>query len=93
MTITKVLLGAAVIGTIVTGGIAVDSASAPEAQAASWGQITVFKGKNFTGCGRAAHFNIIGGRSKKFGETVGSNKWSHEYYCYANVTHWGMVRA
>jgi hypothetical protein len=94
MNISKVLLGAAVIGTIVSGGVALDTATAPEAKAAAcWGQITLTKGKNYTGCGVAAHFNIINNKTKKFGNNAGANSWSYETLCYANVTQYGMVRA
>lgn len=94
MSIKNVMLGALVLGTVVSGGVVVDAATATEAKAAAcWGQITLTKGKNYTGCGRAAHFNIIKNSTKKFGNTVGANAWSYEALCYANVTQYGMVRA
>jgi hypothetical protein len=91
--ISKFVLGAAIIGTVVSGGIALDVAKAPEAEAAAcWGQITQIKGKNYTGCGRAVHFNIIKNSTKKYGNIAGANTWSYEPLCYANVTQYGMVR-
>lgn len=93
MTITKLLLGAALVGTVVSGGIALDTASAPEANAAAcWGQITQTKGKNYTGCGTAHHFNRINNKTLKYGNNAGANTWSYEPLCYANVTQYGMVR-
>jgi hypothetical protein len=90
----KLLISTALVGIVVSGGIALDAASATEATAAAcWGQITQTKGKNYTGCGRAAHFNIINNSKKKFGDAVGANTWSFEKLCYANVTQYGMVRA
>ncbi|MFZ6992783.1 hypothetical protein ACO0E1_12915 [Curtobacterium sp. RRHDQ66] len=93
MTITKLLLGAALVGAVVSGGIALDTASAPEANAAAcWGQITQTKGKNYTGCGMAHHFNRIDNKILKYGNNAGANTWSYEPLCYANVTQYGMVR-
>lgn len=90
----KLLVSTALVGIVVSGGIALDAASATEATAtACWGQITQTKGKNYTGCGRAVHFNIIRNSTKKFGNTVGADAWSFERLCYANVTQYGMVRA
>jgi hypothetical protein len=92
--ITKLMLGIAVIGTVMSAGVALDTATAPDAEAAAcWGQITQTKGKNYTGCGKAAHFNIINNSKKKFGNIVGAYAWSSETLCYANVTQYGMVRA
>jgi hypothetical protein len=91
--ITKFVLGAAIIGTVVSGSIALDVAKAPEARAAAcWGQITQTMGKNYTGCGTARHFNRINNRDLKYGNNAKSNTWSYEKACYVNVTQYGMVR-
>lgn len=90
----KLLISTALVGIVISGGVAFDAVSAPEATAsACWGQITQTKGKNYTGCGRAVHFNIIKNSTKKYGNTVGANAWSFEKLCYPNVTQYGMVRA
>ncbi|GAA3340595.1 hypothetical protein GCM10017714_20960 [Curtobacterium pusillum] len=94
MSIKNVVLGAVVLGTVVAGGVAVDTASAPEAKAAAcWGQITLTQGKNYTGCGRAQHFNRFKNGTYAWGNIVGSNAWSRQKLCYANVAQYGMVRA
>lgn len=92
--ITKFVLGAAIIGTVVSGGIALDAAVAPEASAAAcWGQITQTKGKNYTGCGSARHFNILRNGTTKTGNKAGANTWSYETACWAGINQYGMVRA
>lgn len=91
--ISKFVLGAAIVGTVISGGVALDAAAGPKASAAAcWGQITATKGKNYTGCGTAHHFNRINNRDMKYGNNAGSNTWSYELLCYANVTQYGMVR-
>jgi hypothetical protein len=90
MTITKVLLGAAVFGTIVTGGIAVDSASAPEAQAACYGSVSIWKGKN-NSCSSARHWDAIKNSSPHYGKWVTKGLWSQQTACWANVVSYGMT--
>jgi hypothetical protein len=91
--ITKLMLGIAVIGTVLSAGVALDTATAPDAKAAAcWGQITQTKGKNYTGCGIARHFNRISNKDLKYGNNAGANTWSYEPLCYAHVTQYGMVR-
>ncbi|TDN41631.1 hypothetical protein EDF64_11728 [Curtobacterium flaccumfaciens] len=94
MSIKNVLLGATVLGTVVAGGIALDSATAPDANAAScWRQVTQSKGKNDSGCGRAQHFNRLKSGAMKWGNVVGGNQWSFQTACWANIAQYGMVRA
>lgn len=93
MSIKNALLGAIVSGLVVTGGVAVDVVSAPRAEAAAcWGQITPTKGKNYTGCGRAQHFNLLSSGKYAWGNKVGANTWSQQVVCYPNVSKYGMVR-
>jgi len=91
----KLILGAVVVGTVVSGGVAVDSAMAPEANAAAcWGQITQSKGKNYTGCGAARHFVAVGASLQiKTGNRATANKWSYEPVCWAGIRKYGMVRS
>jgi hypothetical protein len=92
MTITKVLLGAAVIGTIVTGGVAVDAASAPEAKAAAcYGSVSTWKGKNVSCAKQARHWDSIKNAPSKYGAWVGKGAWSSQSACWANVTSYGMT--
>ncbi len=94
MSIKNVLLGATVLGTVVVGGVAVDTAAAPEAKAtACWGQITASKGKNYTGCGRARHFNRLASGTMKWGSVASDHAWSYEQACWSNIAQYGMVRA
>lgn len=93
MLVQKVILGALVLGSIVTGGVALDIASAPDANAACWGQITQTKGKNYTGCGTAQHFNRLSNGKMFYGNRAGANAWSTEAMCYTNIAQYGMVRA
>lgn len=94
MSIKNVMLGVAVLGVVVSGGVAVDTATAPEAKAAGcWGQVTVTQGKNYSGCGPAQHFNRFKKGTYAWGNVVGSNSWSRQAFCYTNVAQYGMVRA
>ncbi|QWS32694.1 hypothetical protein AABM26_05290 [Curtobacterium aetherium] len=89
--IAKVILGAAVVGTIVSGALALDVASAPRAEAAAcYGSVSLLKGKNNT-CSSARHWNAIRGSSSKYGAWVGRGGWSHQRLCWANVVSYGMT--
>ena len=89
--ITKFVLGAAVIGTVVSGGIALDVARAPEAKAAAcYGSVSIWKGKNNT-CSSARHWDAIKNSSAKYGACVGKGKWSQQNACWANVVSYGMT--
>jgi hypothetical protein len=91
----NIVLGAAVVGTVLTGGVAVDTVAAPEASAAGacWGQITQSQGKNYTGCGRAQHFNKLRSGAIKLGNVAGANSWSFEKACWVGIAQYGMIRA
>jgi hypothetical protein len=89
--ITKFALGAAVIGTVVSGGIALDVAQAPEAKAAAcYGSVSIWKGKNNT-CSSARHWDAIKNSNAKYGAWVGKGKWSQQNACWANVVSYGMT--
>lgn len=89
--IAKVILGAAVVGTIASGALALDVASAPRAEAAAcYGSVSLLKGKNNT-CSSARHWNAIRGSSSKYGAWVGRGGWSHQRLCWANVVSYGMT--
>ncbi|MBF4582901.1 hypothetical protein ITJ54_09500 [Curtobacterium sp. VKM Ac-2865] len=89
--ISKFVLGAAVIGTVVSGGIALDIAKAPEAKAAAcYGSVSIWKGKNNT-CSSARHWDAIKNSNAKYGAWVGKGKWSQQNACWANVVSYGMT--
>jgi hypothetical protein len=89
--ITKFVLGAAIIGTVVSGGIALDVARAPEAKAAAcYGSVSIWKGKNNT-CSSARHWDAIKNSNAKYGAWVGKGKWSRQNACWANVVSYGMT--
>lgn len=90
MSIKKVMLGAAVLGTVVAGGLVTDVATAPEAKAACYGSVTVMKGKNNT-CSSARHWNAIKNAPSKYGAWVGKGGWSKQTLCWANVVSHGMT--
>jgi hypothetical protein len=94
MSIRNVVLGAVVLGSVVGGGIAVDTVTAPEASAAAcWRKVTQSMGFNESGCGRAQHFNRLKSGTMKRGIVVGANKWSYEAACWTNIAQYGMARA
>jgi hypothetical protein len=94
MNISKVLLGAAVIGTIVSGGIALDTATAPEAKAAAcYGSVSIWKGKNNTCSKDARHWDAIKNKPTRYGKWVGKGRWSEQTACWANVVSYGMTVA
>ena len=89
--ITKFVLGAAIIGTVVSGGIALDVAKAPEAKAAAcYGSVSIWKGKNNT-CSSARHWDAIKNSNAKYGAWVGKAKWSQQNACWVNVVSYGMT--
>ncbi|MCY1694167.1 hypothetical protein [Curtobacterium sp. SL109] len=89
--ITKFVLGAAIIGTVISGGIALDVARAPEAKAAAcYGSVSIWKGKNNT-CSSARHWDAIKNSNAKYGAWVGKGKWSQQNACWANVVSYGMT--
>ncbi|MBF4605223.1 hypothetical protein [Curtobacterium sp. VKM Ac-2884] len=91
MSIKNVVLGAVVLGSVVGGGIAVDTATAPEASAACYGSVTLTKGKN-NSCGNGArHWNAIKNASSKYGAWVGKGHISAQKLCWANVVSYGMT--
>lgn len=91
MSITKLLLGAAIVGTVVSGGIAFDAASAPKASAATcYGSVGTWKGKN-NSCSSARHWDAIKNAPSKYGAWVGKSKWSQQGACWVNVVSYGMT--
>lgn len=90
MSIKNVLLGVAVLGAVVAGGVAVDTATAPEAKAACYGSVTLMQGKN-NSCSSARHWNAIKNAPSKYGEWVGKGKISRQKLCWANVVSYGMT--
>lgn len=94
MSIKNVMLSGVVLALVVSGGVALDAVTAPDARAAAcWGQITQTKGKNYGGCGSAKHFNRLKSGTMKWGSVAGTNRWSYESACWANIAQYGMVRA
>lgn len=91
MSIKNVVLGAVVLGSVVGGGVAVDTATAPEASAACYGSATWTKGKN-NSCGNGArHWNAIRNAPSKYGKWVGRGAISQQTACWANAVSYGMT--
>lgn len=90
MTIRAVLLAAAVASVVVSGGIVADVAAAPSAQAACYGSVSTWKGKN-TNCSSARHWDAIKNANAKYGPWVGGGSWSEQGACWANVVSYGMT--
>lgn len=93
MSIKNVLLGAAVLGAVVAGGVAVDTVTAPEAKAACYGSVSIWKGKNVSCKGNARHWDAIKNKDPRYGKWVGKGKWSEQTACWANVVSYGMTAA
>ena len=94
MSIKNVMLGVVVLAIVGAGGVAVDTAAATDASAATcWRQVTQSKGKNDSGCPKARHFNRLKNGTLKWGNVVGGNRWSYEAACWTNIAQYGMVRA
>ncbi|WIE65444.1 hypothetical protein DEI99_002610 [Curtobacterium sp. MCLR17_036] len=90
MSIKNVVLGMAVLGSVVGGGLAVDAATAPEANAACYGSVTLTKGKN-NSCTSARNWNVIKNKGTKYGNWAGRGAWSYEAACWVNVVSYGMT--
>ncbi|WP_146244203.1 hypothetical protein [Curtobacterium sp. MCBD17_032] len=89
--VTKTVLGLVVVATIISGGLAVDAAAAPAADAAAcYGSVSLLKGKNNT-CSSARHWNAIRNAKSKYGDWVGRSRWSSQRACWANVVSYGMT--
>ncbi|WIB78134.1 hypothetical protein DEJ28_03260 [Curtobacterium sp. MCPF17_002] len=91
MSIKNVLMCATVLGTVVAGGIALDSATAPDAHAACYGSVTLMKGKNNSCSNGARHWNAIKNANPKYGDWVGKGRISQQKLCWANVVSYGMT--
>jgi hypothetical protein len=89
--ITKLVLGAAVVGAVLSGSLAVDTATAPEAKAGTcYGSVSLLKGKNNT-CSSARHWNAIRNAKSRYGDWVGRSRYSVQKACWANVVSYGMT--
>jgi hypothetical protein len=87
----NIVLGAAVVGTVLTGGVVVDTATAPDANAACYGSVSTWKGTNYT-CGNGArHWDAIKNGNPKYGAWVGRGKVSSQLACWPNVVSYGMT--
>ncbi|OIH98252.1 MULTISPECIES: hypothetical protein [unclassified Curtobacterium] len=91
MSIKNVVLGMAVLGSVMGGGLAVDAATAPEANAACYGSVSTFKGKN-NSCSRGArHWDVIKGKDTAYGNWADRGSWSSQRACWINVVSYGMT--
>jgi hypothetical protein len=89
--ITKVVLGAAVVGTVIGGALTLDAVTAPGAEAATCsGSVSIWKGKNNT-CSSARHRDAIKNAKSKYGSWVGRGRYSVQNACWANVVSYGMT--
>ncbi|PYY33154.1 hypothetical protein [Curtobacterium sp. MCBD17_030] len=89
--ITKLILGAAVVGTVIGGTLTLDVATAPGAEAATcYGSVSIWKGKNNT-CSSARHWDAIKNAKSKYGAWVGRGRYSVQNACWANVVSYGMT--
>jgi hypothetical protein len=90
MSIKQFIVGAAVVAVLAGGGVAVDVASAPEAQAACYGSVSMWQGKNHS-CPKARHWDAIKKSSTRCAPWVGKGSWSRQGACWANVVSYGMT--
>jgi hypothetical protein len=89
--ITRLVLGAAVVGTLISGTLALDVATAPGAEAAAcYGSVSIWKGKNNT-CSSARHWDAIKNAKSKYGAWAGRGRYSAQNACWANVVSYGMT--
>lgn len=85
------VLGAAVVGTVLAGGVVADAATAPEARAAScYGSVSIWKGKNNT-CSSARHWDVIRNSGTRYAAWAARSRWSQQNVCWANVVSYGMT--
>ena len=90
MLIKRFAIVAAVAIVLAGGTIAADVATAPEAQAACYGSVNQFMGKN-NSCSTARHWNAFRTASSKYGPWVSRGRWSKQPVCWANVVSYGMT--
>lgn len=90
MSVKKLVVGAAVVAVLAGGGIVADVASAPQAQAACYGSVSMWQGKNDS-CSSARHWDAIKNANAKYGPWVGKGSWSRQGACWANVVSYGMT--
>ncbi|MCS6581603.1 MULTISPECIES: hypothetical protein [Curtobacterium] len=90
MSIKNVVLGAVVLGSVAGGGIAVDTVTAPEASAACYGSVSIWKGKN-NSCSSARQWDAIKNKDPRYGKWVTRGNWSQQTACWANVVSYGMT--
>lgn len=90
MLIKEFAIAAAAIVVLAGGTIAADVATAPDAQAACYGSVSLYKGKN-NSCSKARHWNAIRNSTSKYGSWVGRGGWSSQSQCWADVVSYGMT--
>ena len=90
MVVRKLLLGVVVAAVVTGGGMVADIAAAPEAHAACYGSVSMWKGKN-NSCSTARHWDSIKNAPSRYGAWVGKARWSQQSACWANVTSDGMT--
>lgn len=90
MSVKRFVLGATLIALTAGGGIAVDTASAPPAQAACYGSVSMWQGKN-NSCSSARHWDAIQNSNAKYAGWAARGSWSRQGTCWANVVSYGMT--
>jgi hypothetical protein len=86
----NIVLGAAVLGTVLTGGVVVDTATAPDANAACYGSVSLWQGKNYS-CSTARHWDVVKNSGSRYGNWAGRSQWSLQTACWPNVVSYGMT--
>lgn len=93
MSIRNLLIGGAVLATVVSGGIVTDIARAPDAEAACYGSVSTWKGKNVSCPLEARHFDAIKHSAYQYAPWATRGNFSEQRACWANVVSYGMLIA
>ncbi|WP_423923322.1 hypothetical protein ACPEEZ_04720 [Frigoribacterium sp. 2-23] len=89
----RIITTAAALSLVIGGAVVVDTATAPNAEAACTSNITIWKGKNASCSKSARHWDAIKNTTPRYGKWVTRGHYSSQTACWANVVSYGMTVA
>ncbi|GAA4675194.1 hypothetical protein [Frondihabitans cladoniiphilus] len=92
MSIRHAVLGVTLASVAAVGGIAVDTATAPEASALPCVQnVSTWQAFNKCAARPAHHWDAIRNSASKYGNWASAGQWSKQGVCWANVVSYGYT--
>jgi hypothetical protein len=86
----KIVIGAAVIGALVSASVVADTTTALRAGALECvGRVTTWQAYNECAAVPARHWDAIKNSASKYGNWASAGQWSKQSSCWANVVSYG----